>query len=236
MNTKMPLPATAAFTRAELVALLLSLLLLALIALPALAGARVRSTRVACANNLRQIGVAALLWGGDHRDRVPWEVPLVEGGTMLHALAVNPWLHFSWLSNELASPVVLLCPSDTGRPAQDFTGDPAMGYLHPNFANRATSYFVAHSRMGLPIGLMIGDRNLGYDNTVSCPNFATAFSLTIWPVSPAFAWNANLHGRAGNIVKFDGQAEQFSNAELRAHIRSMPFDDVNTTTHYISPR
>lgn len=225
-----------AFTRLEFAALLAALALLAVVALPALAGPRPRSQRVQCANNLRQIVAATQLWGNDHGDRVPWEVALGDGGTKLHALAVNPWLHFSWLSNGLASPVVLLCPSDTGRPAQEFSTDPAKGYLHANFANRATSYFLSHSRNGLASGLMAGDRNLGFDATANgCSTFTTALNLLTRPTTPAFAWNTNLHDRAGNIVRLDGRVDQFSNAELRADIQAMPFDDSGNS-HYIAPR
>jgi type II secretory pathway pseudopilin PulG len=227
--------AVQAFTRLELLALLAGLALLAAVALPALAGPRQRSQRVMCANNLRQIVAAVQLWGADHRDTVPWELPLADGGTRLHVLGANPWLHFSWLSNELASPVVLLCPSDTGRPAQDFSGDPARGYIHPNFANRATSYFLAHSRIGHPTGLMAGDRNLGFDATTVCSAFPIALSLTTFPLSPSFAWNTNLHNQAGNIVRLDGRVEQFSNLELRADLQAMRPDD-NRATHYITPR
>jgi competence protein ComGC len=129
-----------AFTRAELLVILAVLSLLALIVLPALANTRPRSARVICANNLRQIGVGMQLWGNDHDDQPPWEVRLEQGGTYQHPLAPNTWLHFAWLSNELASPKLLLCPADSGKAAYDFTGDPLGGYLHPNFANRATSY------------------------------------------------------------------------------------------------
>jgi len=227
--------AVQAFTRLELLALLAGLALLAAVALPALAGSRQRSQRVMCANNLRQIVAATQLWGADHRDTVPWELPLADGGTRQHALGANSWLHFSWLSNELASPVVLLCPSDTGRPAQDFTGDPARGYIHPNFANRATSYVIAHSRNGHPTGLMAGDRNLGYDSTLNCSQFPIAFRLITSPLSPAFAWNTNLHNQAGNLARRDGRVEQFSNVELRADLLAVRPDD-NGSTHYITPR
>ncbi len=227
----------AAFSRVEMLITLCVLILLAAVALPALANPRQRSQRVQCANNLRQIFVAAQWWGHDHRDRVPWETPVIEGGTMAHTLASNPWLHFSWMSNELTTPVVLLCPSDSGRPARDFTGDPAGGYLHPNFANRATSYFLSHSLNSLPNGLMAGDRNLNHDGVSSgCANFNTTFALFHPGSVPAnFSWNTNLHALAGNIMRLDGQVRQFSNNELRADIQSMPLNDSGIT-HFIPPR
>ena len=70
---------------------------------------------------------------------------------------------------------------------------------------------------------------------LQCANFVVAYNLSTWALSPAFAWNTNLHDRAGNIVRLDGRVDQFSNAELRADILAMPRDDTSST-HYISPR
>src|SRR5258706_15697824 len=82
-----------AFPGAELLVILAVLALLALVVLPALANNRPRSARVICANNLRQIGMGFQLWGNDHNDTLPQEVPVLQGGTMQHALAPNVWLH-----------------------------------------------------------------------------------------------------------------------------------------------
>ena len=158
----------AAFTRIELVAVLLVLSLGAAVILPALASNRPRSQRVLCASNLRQIGQAFNLWGNDHGDRLPYNVALTDGGTLRHPLAVNPWLHFSWMSNELSSPAILLCPSDTGRPARDFSADPNGGYLHPNFANAATSYALSHGEDGAGRTIISFDRNMGNEGTLGC--------------------------------------------------------------------
>src|SRR5947207_15875450 len=113
-----------ALTRLDLVGVLAGLTLLAIIAAPVLANPRGHADRVVCANKLRQIGLAMQIWGNDHGDAVPHEVPVDQGGTRQHPLAVNAWLHFSWVSNELGNARVLFCPSDEGHPARDFTGDP----------------------------------------------------------------------------------------------------------------
>src|SRR5213075_1294029 len=111
---------------------------------PALANGHPRSDRLVCANNLRRIYVAMQQWGNDHNDRVPFAVPVSEGGTRLHPLAANVWLHFSWISNELGTATVLACPSDNGTVARDFSASPESGYLNPNFRGNATSYFLSH--------------------------------------------------------------------------------------------
>ena len=228
----------AAFTRIELVAVLLALSLCAVVMLPALASSRPRSQRVLCANNLRQIGQAFHIWGSDHGDRLPYAVDVIEGGTQRHPLAVNPWLHFSWISNELSTPAILLCPSDTGRPARDFSGDPNGGYLHPSFANAATSYTLTHGEDGSGRSMISFDRNLGNDGTSACPLFAQAWRVGVSFLAPPSAnlrWDDRLHGSSGNILRLSGDVDQVSNAGLPGAFM-FPGDDNNGTKHFILPR
>ena len=228
----------AAFTRIELVAVLLALSLCAVVMLPALASSRPRSQRVLCANNLRQIGQAFHIWGSDHGDRLPYAVDVIEGGTQRHPLAVNPWLHFSWISNELSTPAILLCPSDTGRPARDFSGDPNGGYLHPSFANAATSYALTHGEDGSGRSMIAFDRNLGNDGTANCPLFAQAWRVGVSFLAPPSAnlrWDDRLHGSSGNILRLSGDVDQVSNAGLPGAFM-FPGDDNNGTKHFILPR
>src|SRR6185436_12299282 len=102
--------ANTGFTFVDLLAVLAVVVLLSALAGPVLANPRLRSDRVVCANNLRQIGMAMQLWANDHGDAIPPEVSLTDGGTFGHPLAANVWLHFSWLSNELRSAqTVFMC-------------------------------------------------------------------------------------------------------------------------------
>ena len=224
-----------AFTRLELVSVMAVILLVALVILPALAGGNPRVDRVICANNLRQIGLAFQRWGHDHDDLPIFEVPAGAGGTRMHVLAPNVWLHFATLSNELATPQWLFCPTDSGRPARDFTGDPAGGYLHPNFANRATSYFLSHPFMPAPRGLIAGDRNVSYQEVVGCSRFGNALRVgTIPAPSSAFRWTNGLHGTSGNVLHQDGSVEQLSSAGLRKAVTDARAD--NGSFHFITPR
>ena len=221
------------FTCAELLITLAVLSLLVAIVLPALAHDRARSARIICANNLRQISAAQQLWGNDHNDLPPVMVPLNDGGTRLHPLAANAWLHFAWLSNELATPKVIFCPSDTGKPAEEFTGSPTNGYLNPNFANRATSYFVAYSGIyGDPRQAIIGgDRNVTVDAAADGCSFLNVASRI--GVSGG-RWTTNLHNLVGNAQSRDGSVEMLSSEEMQARML-MRYDD-NSTKHVAIPR
>ena len=237
-HAKHPARAQAAFTRLDLLFVLLALALCAAVVLPALAASRPRSHRVACANNLRQIGGALHLWGNDYGDRFPFAVATVDGGTALHPLAVNTWLHFSWLSNELNSAGILLCPSDTGRPARDFSADPNGGYLHPNFANAATSYLLGHGGgRGGPLDVISADRNVSYDFSSSCSLFRQSRTVnTSGGAAQSLArWTDGLHSFFGNMLRKDGSIVQAGRDEFARVISAGSFEDF-ATFHYITPR
>lgn len=225
-----------AFTRAELLVIVAVLALLALVVLPALANSRPRSDRVICANNLRQIGMGFQLWGNDHGDQIPWHVAVADGGTRVHPLSANTWLHFSYISNELASAKVLLCPSDTGKPALDFTGNPLTGYVHPNFANRATSYFLNAHPFGASPGnrMVAGDRNVQMFGSSAC-SVLTIVSFT--PECPAsLNWTSAMHNNAGNLLMFDGKVEQADTRQLRAAVDFWCLDGGSSSAHFCIPR
>jgi type II secretory pathway pseudopilin PulG len=85
-------------TRIELLAILAALALLAAITLPALAGGRPRSETAVCANNLRQLGVAALGYS------------LENGGRFPPRATTNSWPVA--LAPRIARLEVLRCPAD----------------------------------------------------------------------------------------------------------------------------
>lgn len=225
-----------AFTRFELLSVLSICGLLMAVVLPALAHDRSRSSRILCANNLRQIGMGFQLWGNDRGDLPPWEIRPEQGGTLLHPLGVNAWLHFSWISNELNSARVLFCPSDTGNPADEFSINPAGGYLNANYRNNATSYFLSHSFNGGQGTMFIGDRNfITLGGSGGCSRFPQA---AFAPLPNLPGWDTNLHNESGNLARFDGRVNQYSNDELRSSVTSDPIGDRGDRSilHILKPR
>src|SRR2546428_6089334 len=107
-------PSERAFTRLELAAVLAAVLLLALVAIPALANTKPRADRVTCVNNLRLIGRAEHIWANEHNDALPWWVDVNEGGTQhTGGLQNNVWFNYGMMTNELGTPSILACPGDT---------------------------------------------------------------------------------------------------------------------------
>jgi hypothetical protein len=228
--------ADGAFTRADLIILLATLTLLMAVAWPGLATPRARNDRLVCFNNLRQIGAALLTWGGDHGDRLPWEVEPADGGTRRATFGANAWYQFAAISNELRSPKVLLCPSDTGPQAQDFSNNPDGGLLYPTFGNNSISYFLGHPYADYPRDWLATDRNLRTDvRNSGCSFFPVVAGIYARPIlSPSVGWTNNMHVNSGNLLTRDGRVEQLTSEELRRGYAGT-FDD-NGTLHFLVPR
>jgi len=216
-----------AFTRTELVAVLAAMALLVGIAWPVLANNRERSARLVCLSNLRSIGQALQIWDTEHEGRFPWRTPWCEGGTAQPAFVqcVEPppswytgglqhraWFQWFCLSNELRTPKILACPSDTARlAAESWTTDPG-GFLRPNSLNLAISYFIALDTYGTdPNEVIVGDRNLkaifGFGSGCSSGlNYNGGL-----PSGYSGPWiDDKLHRASGNFLFIDGSVEELS--------------------------
>ena len=77
-----------AFTLTELLVVLATLAVLALVLLPALAGTMNKGGRAQCANNLRQIDVASMIYATEYRDLMPiCKIGSANSGANLNNLA-----------------------------------------------------------------------------------------------------------------------------------------------------
>src|SRR5665213_845831 len=71
-----------------------------------------------CVNNLKQIGLAFLIWNGDHGNQLPFNISTNAGGTLelcardKDGFDSNAYLFIQALSNELTTTKLLICPLD----------------------------------------------------------------------------------------------------------------------------
>jgi hypothetical protein len=89
------------FTRLDLL-ILAALAAVAVVLLPLLARSNRRppSARIACMNNLKQVGLAYRQWAIDNNDKYPMRVSVTNGGAMETSGGRDVYLNFLVMSNE----------------------------------------------------------------------------------------------------------------------------------------
>src|SRR5688572_14890397 len=215
----------AGFTLIELLVVIAVIAILAGMLLPVLALAKEKARMVACKNNLKQIALAWTVWVHDHEENTfPFHINAVQSpsdagvysasaGTTGHPLADYPWLHFSWISNQLGSAKVLACPSDRKRRVAATWGLEEGGLLNGNNLDRSISYFVGtDAALNVPYDksqqhILVGDHNLRVDvnGGLNCPSGignAAGINLPI-PAVTMVGWTNGVHRRVGNVALVD---------------------------------
>jgi competence protein ComGC len=197
-----------ALTKIEVVVIVAALAILAALLLPALAAAKRKSSKLNCASNLKQIGIAFRLWEGDNGDKYPMAVSVTNGGAMELVATGNVAACFRVMSNELSTPKILVCPQDTRRVwATNFS---------TGFDNSHISYFVGLDAAETNWQMVLsGDDNFAISG-VSVKSGLLELSSNApitWTtgrhgVYKSHFWTPARYGFIGNLGMADGSVQQ----------------------------
>jgi prepilin-type processing-associated H-X9-DG protein len=160
-------------------------------------------SRTRCAVNLKNLSLSARLWASDNGDRYPWETRLTltnqDGSFDLVTI-------YKTLSNEMATPKVLACRSDSARAQTNRFEDLSVTNLS-YFANLSSS----DSRPG---AMIFGDRNVMVNGT------RAASGSHNMRITDRLTWDRDIHKGEGNVAFVDGSLQMTRKEVLSLNYRT----------------
>ena len=209
------------FTLIELLVVIAIIAILASLLLPALARAKARAQRISCTSNLKQVGVGHRLFSNDHGDKYAFDVNQNEGGP---AKPFNASDLYNCMSNELVSPKILACNSDTGKSkAGDFLNNSINSFGKqgtPNLNQDNCSYFVGiDASETQPVTILSGDRNVNGGSLNNLSDAPKVFSGANMALGTVYWDTATIHNNAGNCGLGDGSVQQLTSPSLQKQVQ-----------------
>jgi prepilin-type processing-associated H-X9-DG protein len=193
-----------ALTLPEVLVVVGTLVILAVILLPVLSSKR-HPSRINCVSNLKQVDLAFRIWESDHDNKYPMAVSVTNGGAMETTATGDVVTCFICMSNELSTPKVLICPveADLGKTA-------ATNFGADFFNNSQISYFIGvDGDEAHPQRIMSGDDNFVVDGSPIKSGLVQCLTNT------SIAWGADRHQFVGNIGFADGSVMECSSTGLQ---------------------
>ena len=221
----MPHQSAAAVTLIECICVLAALFALAwFLLMPTIHGG-VKSSRINCVNNLKNVGLAFRTAAVDTGEFI-FRLPETVGCTARHAVnAIELWSHFAALSNELSTPKIIACPSDVRRATSNTWGSVAL-----TDRNRALSYTLGlDAREEQPQSILSGDRNLTLDG------LPVGMGVLRLATNSLVGFNTNIHVGAGNLLLGDGSVQQVTSGRQRESVADAVVANTNNLIRIVVP-
>jgi prepilin-type processing-associated H-X9-DG protein len=225
-------PPRGAFTRIELLVVLLVLAVLIGVLAPATIQRKRSAQLASCVANLKQVILAELLWvNDDEKMRLSWQIAPNEIGPRWKYLDHGKLFpHLQALSNELATPMILVCPADKRATAKSFAdlGDSNLSYF-VNLDVYVGGYSGGFLPRDEPRQLTIfGDRNV--TNSIGVRGGIVSVTKSNYN---SLGWSSKMHNQGnkrsqdliGNVAYFDGSVETVTATKLQKPFKYDLFGD-----------
>jgi len=182
-------------------------MILVILFLPTFTHRHPRPHKIACVNNLKQIGLAYRIWAGDNGDVHPMGISITNGGSMEIVATGNVVQTFLAMSNELSTPKILFCPAEAiFNRASDFA----------SLANSNISYFVGIDVTNYenPQMIISGDSNFELGGKP-----VKAGLNSFWTNDPVAWLPTTRHMKSGNIGLADGSVQSTTSSGFRNYLQ-----------------
>ena len=170
--------------------------------------------RISCVNYLKNIGLALRIFSTDHGDKWPMDLSVTNHGTREWLNDPSQlWRHWLALSNELATPRILLCPGDKQRLSSKSS------FTEPMSPSLMWAQFTNNSRLSYFLGLDAGEKNpqtiLAGDRNLTTNGVAVSPGRLMLTTNLVLGFTKEIHNQSGNILLGDGSVQQVTSGRLR---------------------